>query len=70
MKPPRRGTRRATRQGMTSQITTLEALPETITADTEVCIPGYHIEPTRTRDHWVLVHTDTDVSIKPLTVQW
>jgi hypothetical protein len=55
---------------MTSQITTLEALPETITADTEVCIPGYHIEPTRTRDHWVLVHTDTDVSIKPLTVQW
>lgn len=54
----------------TKTITTLEALPETLSADTEVCIPGHHVEPTKCRDQWVLVHTETDVSVRAIRVQW
>jgi hypothetical protein len=55
---------------MTNAITTLEALPETISADTEVCIPGYHLESTDIPSLWLLTDTATEIPAREVRVAW
>ncbi len=55
----------------TTKITTLEALPETINAETEICIPGHHlVQSEKDPTWWMLVHTASDIPVRDLTVQW
>jgi hypothetical protein len=55
---------------MSNQITTLDDLPETINADTEVCIPGYALESTDDRTLWLLTDTTTEIPLRKVHVQW
>ncbi len=51
-------------------ITSLETLPETISADTEVCIPGYALESTDDSGLWLLTDTATEIPLREVRVQW
>jgi hypothetical protein len=56
---------------MTNPITTLEALPETISANQEVTIPGHHLEASeKDPTHWMLVHTATEIPVRDVHVRW
>jgi hypothetical protein len=53
-----------------TKITTLETLPATISADTEVCIPGYALESTDDRGLWLLTDLATEIPLREVNVQW
>lgn len=55
-----------------SKITSLSELTsrnDTISADTEVCIPGYYLESTDVPSLWLLTETETDIPAREITVQ-
>jgi hypothetical protein len=53
----------------TSKITTLETLPETISADTEVCIPGHYLEQCEdVPGLWMLTDSETDIPVREVRV--
>jgi hypothetical protein len=54
----------------TTKITSLETLPETISANTEVCIPGYALESTDDRGLWLLTDTTTEIPLREVRVKW
>jgi hypothetical protein len=53
----------------TSKITSLDSLPETISADTEVCIPGYYLEKCEdVPGLWMLTDLVTDIPTREVRV--
>lgn len=51
-------------------ITSLKDLPETIDANTEVCIPGHHLEASISHDKWHLINDETDETVRKVYVDW
>jgi hypothetical protein len=53
-----------------SKITTLDSLPESISAETEVVISGYYIEEGGARDEWILRRETDEVPVRTIHVEW
>lgn len=51
-------------------ITSLENLTGSISADTEVCIPGYHLESTDNASEWILADDTDNSPVELITVRW